>query len=218
MQMAQWLDLSDKFQDNILSYIGDDDWKSSDLMLVNTRWWKNKDGTIRYQVGMIVLEPVGFLYNGLDFLEGKTFATCLRLIYRPREHDIPPDQYTYVAKLQDIHSFTPILRQRSRIMPYQIWNNGYQGQPVRYGNISGLDLSDDRNLVVDSNMWRSLEMELLDLFDSDEPLLLGTHGATFASFLLRLFFPNVTSINLSRTIWSDDASLLINFPHIVKLI
>ena len=32
------------------------------------------------------------------------------------------------------------------------------------------------------------------------------------------FFPNVTSVNLSRTEWSDYATALINFPQIIQLI
>ena len=55
--MAQWLDLS-PLHDKILLYVGGDNLKSSNLMLVNTNWWENGDGTTRYQVGMIVLKPM----------------------------------------------------------------------------------------------------------------------------------------------------------------
>ena len=62
-----------------------------------------------------------------------------------------------------------------------------------------------------------MEINLVNLVESDESLL-GPHGATFAGFLFGCFFPNVASINLSRTIWSDVASALINFHLVVKLI
>ena len=66
MKMAQWLDLPPPLHDLILSYVGDDEWNSYDLMLVNTNWWKNRDGPTRYQVGTIVLKPMGFPYVEFD--------------------------------------------------------------------------------------------------------------------------------------------------------
>ena len=210
--MAQWLDLS-PLHDEILSYVDGDDWKSYDLMLVNTNWWKNRDGTTRYQVGTIVLIPMGF--QGLLYQQelGKTFATVIRLLTHSNEHNISPDQYKYVERPTDIQSYRPITNQVSKVLLQQFRNNGLQldGQPVCYKNVSELDLSNDSNLDVDINKWRSLEMEVPDLYEPDE-LMLGTNGATFAAYLFLWFFPNVTSINLSRTKWSNYATALINFP------
>ena len=132
MQMAQWLDLPPPVHDLILLYVDDDDWKSYDLMLVNTNWWKSCYGITRYQVGTIVLKPVGIPYLVYNRLEGKTFATIMRLIFHPNEYNVPPDQYKYVEKPINIQSFRPILRQRPRVVLQQFWNNRFQGQPVCY--------------------------------------------------------------------------------------
>ena len=89
--MMKWQDLPPEVHDIILPYIGDDDWKLHSLMLVSTNWWKNDHGRTRYQVGTIVMKPVGFQYLVYNQLEGKTFATRMRLIHHHNEHNIPPD-------------------------------------------------------------------------------------------------------------------------------
>ena len=137
----------------------------------------------------------------------------MRLIHHHNEHNIPPDQYKYVEKSTNIRSFRPINRQRSRVVLQQFWNNGFQGQPVRYRNIRELDLSDDRNLDVDSNTWRSLNINLVNLFESNKPLL-GPHGATFAAFLIGQFFSNVTSINFFQLSSGCKVNLAEQFVHI----
>ena len=54
-------------------------------------------------------------------------------------------------------------------------------------------------------------MDKPDLFKPQIPLL-PTNGAPFAAYLFLWFFPNVTSINLSRTKWSDYTTASTNFP------
>ena len=132
MQMAQWLDLPTPLHDIILLYVGDDDWKSYDLMLMNTNWWKNRDETTQYQVSTIVLIPTGF--HGFVYQRElrKTFATVIRLLTHSNEHNISPDQYKYVERPTDIQSYRLITNQVSKVLLQQIRNNGLQldGQPV----------------------------------------------------------------------------------------
>ena len=91
------------------------------------------------------------------------------------------------------------------------------GQRLRYKNVTTLDLTDDSNWDVDNTVWRSEEMAETDLFKPQIPLL-PTNGAPFAAYLFLWFFPNVTSVNLSRTKWSDSAACSINFAEIIQLI
>ena len=58
-------------------------------------------------------------------------------------------------------------------------------------------------------------MCLVNLFD---PCGVPNVHFTFVAYLLMQFFPNVTSINLSATIWSHHAFGLINWVRIEKLI
>ena len=159
-------------------------------MSVNTNWWNNRDGTTRYQVGTIVLIPTRFQDLLYQRELGKTFATVIRLLIHSNEHNISSDQYKYVERATDIQSYRPITNQVFEVLLQQLRNNVLQldGQPVCYNNVSEFDLSNDRNLDVNINTWRSLEMEVPNLFDPNEPML-GTNGATFAVYLFLWFFP-----------------------------
>ena len=110
--MVQWLNLFDKFQDKILWFVGEYDWKLHHLMIVAKSWWKKRDGTTQYhQVGTIVLEPkrIPRLLYQPQF--GKTFAAVVSLLTHLSVHNISPDQYKYVEKPTEIQSYRLITNQ-----------------------------------------------------------------------------------------------------------
>ena len=210
--MTLWSDISAVIQDIILGFVGEYDWRSKHLMIVAKSWWKNSDGAIRYpKVGTIVLEPM--MRIGREHYEptfGKTFAAVVSLLTHSQVHTISPDQYKYVERPIDIRSFEPIHEQARGVLLLQMWN---LGQLLNYKNVTTLDLTDNSNADVADTEWQSEEMAEINLFDPQFP-----EGASFAAYLFTWFFPNVTSINLSRTEWSDSAARSINFAQINQLI
>ena len=220
MQMALWCNISDEVQDKILGFVGEYDWRSNHLMIVAKSWWKQCDGAIWYHVvGTIVLEPMRI---GREYYEptfGKTFAAVVSLITHSEVHNISPDQYKYVERPRDIRSFEPIRDQARGLLLQEMRNLGRarNGQRLNYKNVTTLDLTNDSNLDVDNTVWQSEDMNEIDLFNPQIPLL-PTNGVSFAAYLFLWFFPNVTSVNLSRTKWSDRAARSINFAEIKQLI
>ena len=144
----------------------------------------------------------------------------MNLANHPNENNISPDQYKYVEKQKDIWRFVPINSQVSEVLLEQFMNNGFplDRQPVCYRNVRELDISDDHNWDLNINTWRSSESGLPNLFELAEYLVGPNVVVTFAAYLFRWFFHNVTSINLSGTIWSNYAAASINWSLVEKLI
>ena len=167
MQMAQWLDLSDELQDNILGFVGEYDWRLHHLMIVAKSWWKKRDGATWYhQVGTIVLEPMRISREYYEPTFGKTFAAVVSLITHSEVHKISPDQYKYVERPKDIRSFEPIRDQATGLLLQSMRNLGMarNGQRLNYKNVTTLDLTDDSNSDVDNTVWKADEMNEMDLF------------------------------------------------------
>ena len=190
--MALWSNISDVVRDIIFGFVGEYDWRSKHLMIVAKSWWKNSDGAIRYpKVGTIVLEPM--MRIGREHYEptfGKTFAAVVSLITHSEVHTISPDQYKYVERPRDIRSFEPIRNQPIGLLLQQMRNlwKGTNGQCLNYKNVTSLDLTDNSNLDVDNTLRQSEEMNEIDLFNPQLPLL-PTNGASFAAYLFLWFFP-----------------------------
>ena len=106
--MVQWLDLPVGVKNKIYRYIGDDNWKLHNLASVSKNWWKDDYGVSRYQLGTIVLKPSGFPYSWYLQQFGFTYTTLMKLANHHKDHNISPDQYTWVEKLTFIQRFAPI--------------------------------------------------------------------------------------------------------------
>lgn len=218
--MTLWSDISAVIQDIILGFVGEYDWRSKHLMIVAKSWWKNSKGGIRYpKVGTIVLEPMRIGREHYEPTFGKTFAAVVSLLTHSQVHTISPDQYKYVERPTDIRSFEPIRDQARGLLLQQMRNlvQAANGQRLNYKNVTTLDLTDNSNSDVADTEWQSEEMAEINLFDPQIPLL-PTNGASFAAYLFLWFFPKLTSVNLSRTEWSDSAARSINFAQIKQLI
>ena len=157
---------------------------------MSKNWWKDDDGVSRYQLGTIVLKSFVSPYSCYVQQFGTTYATLLKLANHHKDHNISPDQYTWVEKPTLIRRFAPIKCQVYRVILQQVLANGFQykGQPVCYRNVRKNDLSDDADLEVDI-VWQLSEKNLYNLFEAARFLHVPNVGLTFAAYLLRQFFP-----------------------------
>ena len=124
--MVQWLDLPVGLENKIYQYIDDDNLKLHNFLLMSKNWWKSNLGVTRYQLGTIILRPMGFPYRLYKRQLGRNFSTVMKLANHPTEHNISPDQYKYVEKPTDIRRFAPINSQVSKVLLQQFMNNGFQ--------------------------------------------------------------------------------------------
>ena len=209
--IVQWIHLPDRAMHNVHKCIGEKDWKLYNLLLVSKNWWKTDDhGATRYQLGTIVLTPQRIPHEHFEPNFGKTFGAIAGLITHSEIHNISNDHYKFVEPPENISSFKPITDQALGLLLLLMRN---VGQRLQYKNVTALDLTDDSQWTVDDNVYQPAEMVKTDLFVPPLPLP-PSNGGSFATYLFRWFFPNVTSVNLSRTTWIDSATTEITFAQI----
>ena len=171
-------------------------------------------GETRYELGTIVLTPQGIPREHFEPNFGKTFGAIVGLITHSEIHNISNDHYKFVEPPKNISSFEAITDQGLGLLLLLMRN---VGQRLQYNNVTALDLTDDSQRMVDDNVYQPTEIIQTDLFGPPLPLR-PSNGGSFATYLFRWFFLNVTSVNLSRTTWTDSATTEITFAQIEQLI
>ena len=213
--IVQWIHLPDRPMHILHQYIGEEDWQSYNLSSVSRNWWMTDDrGETRYELGTIVLTPQGIPREHFEPIFGKTFGAIVGLINHSEIHKISNNHYKFVELPEDISSFEPITDQALGLLLLLMWN---LGQRLQYKNVTALDLSDTSQWAVDDDKYQAADMVQTDLFWPQIPLR-PVNGGSLATYLFRWFFPNVTSVNLSRTTWTDSATTEITFATIKELI
>ena len=215
--MAEWVNIPHSIWEYILELLDDDTWRGQHLSSVSRPWQLIMvDGVIqRRRQGMIVLTPQRIPREHLQPNFGKTFAAIVGLITHFEIHNISNDHYQFVDPPQNIRSFKAISNEGLGLILLQLMRN--VGQRLQYNNVTALDLTDDHESAVDDNVYQPAEMVQIDLFVP--PLSLPpSNGGSFANYLFHWFFPNVTSVNLSRTTWDNTATTEISFAQIKQLI
>ena len=207
---------------NIYQCVGDYNWTLYNWASLSKNCWKHDEGVYRYQLGTIVLRPCGFSYSFYVQHFVTTYATLFELEKNHNHHKIPPDQYLFINKPTHIRKFASIYIKVHKVMLQQLLSKSFQynGEPVSYRNVTAIDLSDDTDLEVNI-VWWSSEMKLFNFFEpyanNRLPHVMNI-DLTFAAYLFGQFFSNVTCINLSAIVWSNNASSSINWARVEKLI
>ena len=218
--MWQWSDFPTAIRDIILEYIDDDTLREQNLSSVSTERREIIPGNQpRRQVGTIILRPQIRLFGQVDMDRGLTIATLFKLAHHYMEWVISPDQYDRVVIVPNIRDYRRIRHSLDREFLEGSLQAQYidPGVPLVYNNITAIDCHDNTDDLVTEN-WDSREMNLVDLFYPCIHYGVHTVHFTFVAILLARFFQNVTSINLSATVWSTHALNSIQWIMLEKLI
>ena len=216
--MAQWVNIPLSIREYILELLDDDTWRGQHLSSVSRPWQLIMVNGVRQrqrQLGTIVLTPQRIPREHLQPTFGKTFAAIVGLITHSEIHNISNDHYQFVDPPKNIRSFEAITNEGLGLILLQLMRN--VGQRLQYNNVTALDLTDDHESAVNDNVYQPTEMVQIDLFVAPLPLP-PANGGSFANYLFHWFFPNVTSVNLSRTTWDDTATTEMRFARIQQLI
>ena len=220
--MAQWVNIPPVIQDNILAFLDDDTWRDKHLSSVSSDWqfiMVNDCRQRRRPGGTIVLRSPTDNFSELYRTRGLTMATLYQLAHHYTRWFIPPNQYDCVQIIPNIRDYQRIVNPVHHLELENILQAHHivAGGPYSYINVTELDYHDSLEDLVTKN-WDSRYMDLIDLFYP------GVHynglsvPHTFVANLLARFFTHVTTLNLSATIWSNNAMRSIRWSMLQKLI
>ena len=220
--MAQGLNIPLAIWDSILQWLDDDTWRDQHLSSVSSVWqfiMVNGSRQRRRQGGTIVLSSPTDNFSQMYRTRGLTMGTLQQLAEHHVRWRNRPNHYDHVQIITNIRDYPRIVNPCHHLQLENIQQAHHivAGGPSSYTHVTALDCHDNLQDRVTEN-WDSREMQLLDLFYPGVHYNGVSVPHTFVAILLARFFTHVTTLNLSATIWSNNAVQSIRWSMLQKLI